>query len=212
MGFWDKVKELSGPVTAFGAVAALGVTGGYYTANSENAALERDLGLATNGRGILESVETITRLSDAAENVFRFEAHAQEIADLQQQIDILTAETAAAQAQRDEAVSALAKEQVSLSEAESRVQQLLAELQHKLSVSEEFVLKEHTSHSFFEGSQTVGLDLVYTNFVSIISPGGQENLSTGEVQTWRTAYSVCRLTLTSMDAEDNEASFLLTCS
>lgn len=141
MGFWDKAKELSGPVTAFGAVAALGVTGGYYTANSENAALERDLNLATNGRGILESVETIERLSDASENVFRFEEHAREISDLQQQIDALTEETAAAQAQRDEAVTALAEKQVSLSEAENRVQELLAELQQKNSVSEEFVCK-----------------------------------------------------------------------
>lgn len=212
MGFSDKVKELSGPVTAFGAVAALGVTGGYYTANSENAALERDLSLATNGRGILESVETIERLSEASENVFRFEEHAREISDLQQQIDALTEATAAAQAQRDEAVSALTKEQASLSEAENRVQELLAELQRKNSVSEDFVLKEQTSRSFFEGSQTVGLDEVYSNFVSAITPGGRDNLSTGEVQTWRTAHTVCTLTLTSMDAEDNEASFRLTCS
>lgn len=212
MGFWDRIKELSGPVTAFGAVAALGVTGGYYTANSENAALERDLDLATNGRGILEAVETIERLSNAAENVFRFEEHAREISDLQQQIDTLKAEAAAAQAQRDEAVSALAEEQVSLSEVENRVQELLAELQKNLSVSEEFVLKEQTSRSFFEGSQTVGLDEVYPNFVSVITPRGQDLLSTGEVQTWRTAYTMCRLTLTSMDAGGNEAGFRLTCS
>lgn len=212
MGFWDKTKELSGPVTAFGAVAALGITGGYYTANSENAALERDLSLATNGRGILESVETIERLSDAAENIFRFEEHAHEISNLQQQIDTMTEETAAAQAQREKAAAALAEEQISLSKAENRVQELLAELQKKFSVSEDFVLKEQNSRSFFEGSQTVGLDEVYSNFVSAITPGGQENLSTGEVQTWRTTYTVCRLTLTSMDAEDNEASFLLTCS
>lgn len=212
MGFWDKVKETSGPVTAFGAVAAVGVTGGYYTANSENAALERDLSLATNGRGILESVETIERLSDAAENVFRFEEHAQEISDFQQQIETLTAEAATARAQRDEAASALAEEQVRLSEAEDRIHELLTELQQKFSVSEEFALKEQTSRSFFEGSQTVGLDEVYSNFVSVITPGGQDNLSTGEVQSWRTAYTVCRLTLTSVDADKNEASFLLTCS
>lgn len=212
MGFWNKAQELSGPVTAFGAVAALGFTGGYYTASSENAALERDLSLATNGRGILESVETIERLSGAAENVFRFEEHAREISNLQQQIDTLTEETAATQVQRDKALSALAEEKDNLSDAEDRVQDLLAELQQTYSLSEEFVLKEQTSRSFFAGSQTVGLDDVYSNFVSAISPGGKKHLSTGEVQTWRTDHTVCRLTLTSIDAEDNEASFTLSCS
>lgn len=212
MGFWDKLKEMSVPVTAFGAVAAVGVAGGHYTATSENAALERDLSLATNGRGILESVETIERLSDAAENVFRFKEHAQEISDFQQQLDTLTEEAAAARAQRDEAVSALAEERVRLSEAENRIHKLLTELQQKFSVSEEFALKEQTSRSFFEGSQIVGLDEVYSNFVSVVTPGGQDNLSTGEVQTWRGAYTVCRLTLTSVDAIKNEAGFLLTCS
>lgn len=212
MGFWGKARELSGPVTAFGACVALGVTGGHYTASSEIAALERDLRLATNGRGILESVETIKRLSDSAENVFRFQEHAREISELQQQVDNLTKETDAAQLQRDEALTALAEEKVNLSEAENRVQELLAELQQTYSVTEEFVLKNQTSRSFFEGSQTVGLAQVYSSFVSTISPGGQENLSTGEVQTWRTKHTICRLTLTSIDAENNEASFRLTCS
>lgn len=212
MTFREKIKEWSGPATAFTAVAALGLTGGYYTANSEVASLERDLSLATNGRGILETVETIERLSDASNNVFRFEQHAQEIAENQQQIDILTEEVATAQLKRDKALSELASSQVSLSEAQNRIQELITELQQELSVSEEFVLSEQTSRSFFAGSQTIGLDEVYSNFVSAITPGGQENLSTGEVQTWRTAHSVCRLTLTSMDAEENEASFLLVCS
>lgn len=212
MAFREKVNELSVPMMAFATVAILGLTGGYYSANSENAALERDLSLATNGRGIVDSVETIERLSDAANNVFRFEEHAKEIADLQQQIRFLTEEAAVAQAQRDEALSELVEGQVLLSEAENLTQELLAELRQEFSVREEFVLKEQTSRSFFEGSQTIGLGEVYSNFISVITPAGQDNLSTGEVQAWRTAHTVCELTLTSMNAANDEASFLLACS
>jgi hypothetical protein len=99
-----------------------------------------------------------------------------------------------------------------MSEAEFEVRELEEVLQEKMSLREEFVLKERTSRSFFESTQTVGLDEVYTNFVSANTPAGQDSLSTGEVQTWRTAHTLCKLTLTSMDAEENQASFLLVCS
>jgi hypothetical protein len=212
MSFREKLSEWSGPITALVAVAALGVTGGYYTANSENAALTRDLNLANNGRGLAESIETIEQLSDAANNVFRFEQHAQEIAEMQKQIDALEEESKISQEQSANAVLALQEVQNRLAEAEVQVRELEEELQEKLSLREEFVLKEQTSRSFFESTQTVGLDAVYTNFVSANTPGGQDNLSTGEVQTWRTAHTLCKLTLTSMDAEENQASFLLVCS
>jgi hypothetical protein len=45
VSFKETLSEWSGPIMALVAVAALGVTGGYYTANSENAALTRDLSL-----------------------------------------------------------------------------------------------------------------------------------------------------------------------
>lgn len=212
MSFREKLSEWSGPITALVAVAALGVTGGYYTANSENAALTRDLSLATNGRGLAETIETIEQLSDAANNVFRFEQHAQEIAKMQEQIDALEEEAKTSQEQLANAVLALQGVQNRPSEAEVEVRELEEELQEKVSLREEFVLKEHTSRSFFDSTQTVGLDDVYTNFVSANTPAGGSNLSTGEVQKWRTAHTLCNLTLTSMDAEEKQASFLLVCS
>lgn len=212
MSFKEKLSEWSGPITALAAVAALGATGGYYTANSENAALTRDLNLATNGRGLAESIETIEQLSDAANNVFRFEQHAQEIAEMQKQIDALEEEVKTSQIQSINTALALKAAQSRLSKTEVEVHELEEELREKMSLREEFVLKEQSSRSFFESTQTVGLATVYTNFVSANTPAGQDHLATGEVQTWRTAHTLCNLTLTSMDAEEKQASFLLVCA
>jgi hypothetical protein len=207
MSIKEKLSDWSGPITALVAVAALGVTAGYYTASSENAALRRDLGLATNGRGLAEAMATLEQLSDAANNVFRFERHAQELAEMAAKLDELTKKLRAAEDRTAKTELELETTQQLLSNAEGQILDFKQELKEGLSTSEEFHLKAQTSKSFFEATQTVGLADVYSTFVSVNTPAGQSNMSTGEVTIWRTDYTTCKLTLTSVDYDADQASW-----
>lgn len=211
VSFRENLSEWSAPVAALAAVAIFGLTAGNYSASSENAALKRDLDFVTEGRGMAEAMQTLEKLSDSANNVFRFERHALELAELSTQIETLKSELQVTQDTLTQTKLDLRASNESLAAARAQVLQLEKDLQLRFSTNEEFSLKAQTSKSFFDATQTVGVDSVFGNFVSVITPSGQNNLSTGEVMAWRTDHTTCRLTLTSIESSTNQATFTLVC-
>lgn len=212
MSFRERLNEWSGAITALVAVAALGLTAGYYSASSENAALKRDLDLATNSRGLAETMETLEQLSESTNNVFRFERHAQELAVLSTKIEALKRELQVAQDKSSRTELDLQASREGLVDARAQVLQLKKDLKARFSTHEEFSLKGQTSKSFFDSTQTVGLVNVFSSFVSVFTPSGKNNMSAGEVIAWRTDHTTCRLTLASIDSSANQAAFLLVCT
>ena len=212
MSIKDNLTEWFTGTMAVATMVGLGFYIGNYSASSENAAIKRDLDFATNARGAAEVMSNLERISNASNNVFRFEQHALEISVLDAQVSSLSSDLQAAEQRVLQKQGQLDEVRVRLNEARAQVDELRSEVTKRFSIDEEFSLAGQTSRTFFEQRQTVGLAGIYPSFATVISPIGREDLSTGEMAVWRTPHTTCTLTLTSITYEIKEANLLLVCT
>ncbi|NBB51233.1 hypothetical protein GVN24_23405 [Rhizobium sp. CRIBSB] len=211
MTLQQKIYDISGAITAFAAVAALGVTGGYYSASSENAALKRDLDLLTSAQGSIKTIETLKELSETSDNLFKFEQHAAEISNLQGKINSLEASLSAEKNLNSIANQQLTKKNDELSKLMIDRDKLKADIKMLTSEYEIFQLKVNQSRTSLPGGQAIGLNSVFTSFVTVSTPGGTENISVGQKTAWHTEYSTCTLTLTEIESKEETVKFMIDC-
>lgn len=122
MSIKDNLTEWFAGITAVAAVVGLGFYIGNYSASSENAALKRELELATKARGAAEIMSNLERTSDASNNVFRFEQHALEISALDAQVRSLSSELKAAEERVSQREGQLEEVRVQLREAQAKIE------------------------------------------------------------------------------------------
>jgi hypothetical protein len=194
-----------GVITAVGIVAGAGYTLGRDTVGSELQNVKNLYETCTVSKGSEAIMESLEKLKGANENLFKFEKHAIEIDQLNQQISEQEARLGDTQG----VISELENE---LAQANAELEEIRFILEQQNSIDEAFSLTQATSETFFNGEVTVGLENIFSTFVATNIDNKSVNLPVGKSFYFGHNLASCRVTYIGRSDDGSNANFAIVCS
>lgn len=194
-----------------GAIGAAGIvaTGGYALGRDTVGAELRDIKnlyeTCTVSKGSIAIMESLEKLKDANENLFKFEVHASEVNTLNQEIIDNKKRLEASQT----LVAELEKE---LSKSKSDLDEVRFILEQENSFEDTFSLSEATSEAFFDGGVIIGLESIFYTAVSTNIDNKSIRLPVGNTYYFNHNLASCRITYIGRSDDGTRANFSIACS
>lgn len=182
----------------------LGYNLGKNTLESENRQLSTTIAILTESKGAIDLINSLQNLRTAHEGLFEFEKFASQISALEKHNGEL--ENVVAQTQSE--VTSL---QATLEKQSLEFEKVNEILKRKYTLSEEFILSEERSKTFFDGEVTVGLVNNYGSFAEVSIRDRINNLRVGEAHHFTVNLFSCKVTFLGTLPEEQKGQFNIIC-
>jgi predicted nuclease with TOPRIM domain len=202
-GGW--IGVIVGVIAAVGVVAGAGYTVGRDTVGSELENVKNLYETCTVSKGSEAIMESLERLRSANENLFKFEEHAVEVDQLNQQIS-------AQEARLGDMQGLIPRLENELAQANAELEEARLILEQENSIEEMFSLTEATAETFLDGEVVVGLVNIFSTFVATNIANKSVNLSVGRSFYFDHNLASCRVTYIGRFDDGNTANFSIVCS